>query len=104
MRRSPGRTPPPDEIVCRHSGHRRNESVRVAADRIARPACLKTKGKQAWLAGCTWRATITGLTVMHVHQLLVSLSRSSQDSLSLAKRIAFIARTAATGSRHHPTC
>jgi hypothetical protein len=41
---SPGRTPLPCEIVCRHSRHGRNEPVRLPGVRIARPLALRSQG------------------------------------------------------------
>jgi hypothetical protein len=39
---------------------------------LTSPLALRSVGQQAWLAGCTSSRRIPWLTVMHVHQLLVS--------------------------------
>ena len=87
----PGRTPLRCEIVCRHSGRHRYVPRTCPAFALPIARALRP-GEQAWLEGCTGRTSHYALTVMHVHRLRVSLSRtlrilSASESFSQPRNI-----------------
>jgi hypothetical protein len=57
-------------------------------------------GKQAWLAGFTRQATHYGPTVMHVQQLLVSLSRILRILSALGKILPNLGEKGSCARRH----